>query len=664
MSGDVTRRQFVIGTAAAAAAATVWPRAALADAVSRRASPRIADPSIVRPFDLARVQLRPGPFFDAAAIAHRHLLSIDPDRLLHMFRVSAGLPSSAEPLGGWEAPVNELRGHFTGHFMSGCALMSTSMRDPELRKRGAYVVSVLTQCQQAHGNGYVSAFPEEFFDRLREGKSVWAPFYTLHKIMAGLLDTYTYTGNAQAMTVLTGLATWTRGWVSPLGDEAMARVLEREYGGMNEVLYNLSAVTGDAEWAHLAHRFDHERIFAPLADGRDELKGLHVNTTIPKIIGAARRYEVVGDPRYHAVADYFWREVTGHRAYCTGGTSNGEDWDAAPDVLSTQLSGYTQECCTTYNMLKLTRHVFGWTADPRCADFYERALFNGILGTQHPSDGMTLYYVPLASGYWKLFGHPNESFWCCNGTGLESYSKFGDSIYFQDDAGLYVNLFIASELDWQERGVRVVQETRFPAEDTTQLTVRCARPTRFALRVRVPYWVRRGGSASLNGRPLDAFAAPSSYLVLDRTWRDGDRVAVTMPMALHAHPMPDDGTIQAVMYGPLVLAGRLGTTGLTPAVLRAEPTRPRTVPEYKADPVPAPSFVAPGDDLSAWITRHSGAGEPLEFRTVGQATDVTLVPLNTVIDERYAIYWKVAQRGYQMSPTVKPSGNGSLGSTT
>ena len=540
--------------------------------------------------------------------------------------------------------MNELRGHYTGHFMSGCALMGTSMRDPELRKRGAYVVSVLAQCQQAHGNGYVSAFPEEFFDRLREGKNVWAPFYTIHKIMAGLLDTYTYAGNAQAMTVLTGLATWTRGWVSPLGDEAMARVLEREYGGMNEVLYNLAAVSGDAQWADLAHRFDHERVFAPLADGRDELKGLHVNTTIPKIIGAARRYEVVGDRRYHAVADYFWREVTGHRAYCTGGTSNGENWGAPPDVLSTQLSGYTQECCTTYNMLKLTRHVFGWTADPRCADFYERALFNGILGTQHPSDGMTLYYVPLASGYWKLFGRPNESFWCCNGTGLESFSKFGDSIYFQDDAGVYVNLFIASELDWQERGVRLVQETRFPLEDATQLTVRCARPARFALRVRVPYWVGRGGSASLNGRALDAFAAPSSYLVLDRTWRDGDRVSVTMPMALHAHPMPDDGTVQTIMYGPLVLAGRLGMTGLTSDVLRAEPTKPRTVPEYGSDPVSAPSFVAARGDLSTWITRRSGAGAPLEFRTVGQTTDVTLVPLNTVIDERYAVYWKVASR--------------------
>ncbi|HEY7877081.1 MAG TPA: beta-L-arabinofuranosidase domain-containing protein [Gemmatimonadaceae bacterium] len=639
MTGNVTRREFVAGAAAAAAVAALpaWPRRAWASGAAPHSTI-----VLVRPFDLARVQLRPGPFLDNAQIARAHLLSIDPDRLLHMFRLTAGLPSSAQPLGGWEAPVNELRGHYTGHYLSGCALMGTSMREPALRVRGAHIVSALAECQQTLGTGYVSAFPDVLFDRLREGKSAWAPFYTIHKIMAGLLDTYTYTGNAQAMTVLAGLAGWVERWVAPLGDEAMGRILEREYGGMNEVLYNLSAVTGKVGYADLAHRFDHERVFGPLAEGRDELKGLHVNTTIPKIIGAARRYELTGESRYHRVADYFWREVTGRRAYCTGGTSNGEDWGSEPGVLSTQLSGYTQECCTTYNMLKLTRHVFGWTADPRCADFYERALFNGILGTQHPANGMTLYYVPLASGYWKLFGHPNESFWCCNGTGLESFSKFGDSIYFQDDAGIYVNLFIASELDYPERGVRLVQDTKFPVEDTTRLTVHCAHPARFALRVRVPYWATRGGSAALNGRPLDAFAAPSSYLVLDRTWRDGDRLDLTFPMSLHADPMPDDPSVQAVMYGPLVLAGRLGTQGLTPDVLRAEPTKPRTVPEYKAEPVPAPSFVARGDDLSSWITP---AGTPLTFHTVGQTADVILVPLNTVIDERYAVYWNVAGNG-------------------
>src|SRR6185437_11384361 len=413
-----------------------------------------------------------------------------------------------------------------------------SQDNATLRTRGLRMVDALAQCQRTNGTGYLSAFPEELFDRLREGRRVWAPFYTVHKIMAGLLDTYTLSGYAPALEVLRGMVRWTGGWTQPLGDEAMARVLEREYGGMNEVLYNLSAVTNSRADAELAHRFDHERIFTPLAQGRDELKGLHVNTTIPKIIGAARRYELTGDARYHDVASYFWHEVTGRRAYCTGGTRNGESWQSDPGVLSTELSGYTQECCTTYNMLKLTRHLFTWTADPRLADFYERALFNGILGTQHPADGMTLYYVPLASGYWKLFGQPLHSFWCCNGTGLESHSKLGDSIYFQDERGLYVNLFIPSELDWRERDIRVVQDTRFPEEERTRFTLHCARPVRMVLRLRVPFWTAPGGSVAVNGRTDDVFAAPGSYVVLDRTWRDGDRVELTLPMQLHVQPMP------------------------------------------------------------------------------------------------------------------------------
>jgi DUF1680 family protein len=435
------------------------------------------------------------------------------------------------------------------------------------------------------------------------------------------------------------MARWVAGWTQPLGEYEMARVLEREYGGMNEVLYNFAAVTGQERWRDLAHRFDHERFFAPLALGRDELKGLHANTNIPKVIGAARRYELTGEPRYRHIAEYFWREVTTQRAYCTGGTSNGEGWEDEPGVLSTQLSGYTQEDCTTYNMLKLTRHVFGWTADPACADYYERALFNGILGSQHPRDGEKLYYVSLASGLWKLFGTPTQDYWCCTGTMSEAFAQLGDSIYFHDDAGLYVNLFIASELDWSERGVRVLQETRFPEQEGTKLTVRAARPTRFALRVRVPTWITSGGSARLNGRALEGFAAPGGYYVLDRAWKDGDTLDVALPMGLHMHPMPDDPSLQAVMYGPLVLVGRLGTAGLTPEVLRAEPTRPRTVPEYKSDSVPAPAFIAKGSGPADWITRTTARS--LEFRTMGQAQDVTLVPFHGLFDERYAVYWKI-----------------------
>jgi DUF1680 family protein len=594
-----------------------------------------------RPFELKQVRLRRGPFLDAAEVNRKYMASLDPDSLLHMFRVTAGLRSSAKPLGGWEQPENELRGHFTGHYLSACALLYASLGDDSFKARGNQLVDELAKCQSALGNGYLSAFPETFFDRLRAGTNVWAPFYTLHKIMSGLLDMHTYCDSQQALDVLKGMANWTRRWVDPLGEAHMARVLEREYGGMNDVLYNLFAVTGDRGYRQLAGRFDHERIFAPLAEGRDELKGLHVNTQIPKIIGAARRYELTGDSRFRDIADYFWREVTGKRCYCTGGTSNGERWGSDPGKLAGELSGYTQECCCTYNMLKLTRHVFGWTADPRAADYYERALFNGILGTQHPDDGMTLYYVSLASGYWKLFGLPLDAFWCCTGSGVESFAKLADSIYFHDDDGVYVNLFIASEVEWPDKRLKIIQETTFPETDTTTLSLRCKTPVRMPLRIRVPYWAARGGTVKLNGRELESFAEPSSYFVLNRTWQDGDKVEITLPMGLHIHAMPDNEALQAVMYGPLVLTGRLGTEGLTKDILRAEPTKIRQVPEYKAKPVPAPEFKTKSQDLRDCV--EPAPRRSLEFRTVGQAQNIALVPFYKLLDERYAVYWKVTR---------------------
>ncbi len=641
---DLKRRDFLSRAAVVGAGlSSQLPFAVLRDAATRPVGAvpdtRAAPVGAVRPFPLNAVRLLPSRFLDESQLNRKFMLSMDADRMLHVFRVNAKLPSSAQPFGGWEAPNNELRGHFVGHYLSGCAMRWASFGDAELKARGDYLVAELAKCQATFGNGYLSAFPEELFDRLRADVRVWAPFYTLHKIMAGLLDMHTLAGNAQAKTVLVELSRWVDRWTQPLGDLGMQRVLEREYGGMNEVLYNLAAVTGDDHWMEVAHRFDHARIFNPLAEGRDELKGLHVNTQIPKIIGAARRYELTGEQRYRDLTEYFWNEVTNRRCYCTGGTSNGESWNSDPGKLSSELSGYTQECCVTYNMLRVTRHVFQWTADPRAADYYERALVNGILGTQHPADGHNLYYVPLQAGYWKLFGQLYDSFWCCNGSAMESFNKLGDSIYFADDAGLYVNLFVASELTWSERGVTIAQETRFPEDGNVRFTVRTAAPTAFALRLRIPYWATRGGSVRINGKPLEAFAAPSSYLVLDRTWKSGDVVELSMPMSLHLYPMPDDHSIAAVMYGPTVLAGRLGTDGLTPANLRAEKTAPRTVPEYHGDPTPAPSLKAGGKSLDAWVTQ--AAGPSLAFRTVGQTRDVELVPLYRVLDERYAVYWKL-----------------------
>lgn len=623
---SLTRREFMAASAVAPLAAAAGP-ASVADSVQPQA----------QPFDLDSVRLLDGTLLGMKERNREFLQGLETDRLLHTFRLTAGLPTSAEPLGGWEKPAVELRGHFTGHFLSACALMSLSAGDATLRGKGNLMVAELAKCQKANGNGYLSAFPPEFFDRLKAGRKVWAPWYTLHKIMAGLLDMYVLARNEQALEVVRGMAGWAKRWTDSLSDEDMARVLLVEFGGMNEVLYNLYAVTGVKDYADAAHRFDHERLFSPLADGRDELTGLHVNTQIPKIIGAARRYELTGDARYRRIAEFFWTQVTQHRSYATGGTSNDEHWRSEPDKLAAELGPATEECCCTYNMLKLTRHLFAWSPEARYFDYYERAWFNGILGTMNPKNGLTMYFVPLATGYWKVFASPRGSFWCCTGTGVESFSKLADSIYFHDESGLYVNLFVASELDWEEKGIRLRQDTIFPRRAETRLRIQTAKPLRLKLRVREPYWTDGKMSVAVNGNP----AAPTragGYWVVDRFWADGDELRVNLPMNLHVHAMPDDPTLQAIMYGPLVLAGDLGSEGLTDAMRRGgdnPPEMPR--------PPAAPEFVAESPDPGSWI--EPVERQPFLFRTKGQRRDIPLFPLNRIVDQRYGVYWRVTPKG-------------------
>ena len=626
---NFTRRQFIAASAMAPLAAAAGP-ASVKDSVQAQA----------RPFDLDSVRLIGTSQLKLMELNRDFLQSLETDRLLHTFRLTAGLPSSAEPLGGWEKPDVELRGHFTGHFLSGCALMSVSAGDTMLRDKGSLVVAELAKCQKANGtangNGYLSAFPASFFDRLKAGQKVWAPWYTLHKIMAGLLDMYVLARNQQALDVVCGMAGWAKRWTDTLSDEDMARVLRVEFGGMNEVLYNLYAVTGVKDYAEAAHRFDHEFLFGPLAEGRDELKGLHVNTQIPKIIGAARRYELTGDPRYRRIAEFFWTQVTQHRAYATGGTSNDEHWRSDPDELAGELSYSTQECCCTYNMLKLTRHLFAWSPEARYFDYYERAFINGILGTMNTKNGLTMYYVPLETGYWKVFASPRGSFWCCTGTGVETFSKLADSIYFHDEDGLYVNLFVASELDWEEKGIRLSQSTSALSRGETHLRMATAKPVQLTLRIREPYWTYGKMDVAVNGKPAAANRA-GGYWVIDRTWENGDEVRVSLPMSLHAHPMPDDDALQAIMYGPVVLAGDLGREGLTEEMRRGGDNPPK-MPK----PPAAPEFVTESRLLQSWI--EMTAKSPLTFRTKGQSRDVTLMPFSRIADQRYGVYWRVTPK--------------------
>ncbi len=648
----ISRRTFVSGALSTAAVA-LMPKISLAEQPSKAAPtpvppqrPRMGQPQVPMlavPFPLEQVRLLDGPFLDAARTNQQYLNSLPEDRLIHNFRVNAGLPSSAEPLGGWEDPSCELRGHFTGHFLSATGFMYASTGDEAVKAKGDAIVADLAQCQQKFGNGYISAFPESFFDRLREGQGVWAPFYTLHKIMAGCLDMYTYCHNQQALDVAEGMARWIGHWTTGISDAHMQRILQTEYGGMNESLFNLSAITGNGGYFFTGMRFEKPAFFDPLAGHRDELKGLHVNTHIPEVIGAARRYELTAEPYYHEVASYFWEEVVGERSYATGGTSNGERWLSDPGDLSKQLSVSSEECCCGYNMLKLTRHLHQWTADPRYMDYYERTLFNSRLGTQHPDNGFKMYYLPLQTGYWKYFNSRFNSFWCCTGTGSEEFSKFGDSIYFHNDHEAFVNLFIASEVRWPGKGLTIRQETRFPDQEGTSLIIKANAPVATGINIRIPAWAVDGGSIALNGQMLSAFSSPGSYLKINRTWADGDRLEVKLPMRLHTEPLLGDPTQQAVLYGPMVLAGRLGTDGLTEQMqYDADHGETQLAPEGTPRGTMAVDVKSLADIRSAtWI--EPVAGETLTFRTVGSSNPTTLVPLCRVFGERYGVYWKVSR---------------------
>ncbi len=581
------------------------------------AQPAAKVPMALEPFDLREVVLGDGPCRVAQDANRRYLLSIPNDRLLWTFRQNAGLPTPGRPLGGWEAPDCEIRGHFVGHYLSACALLYRGTGDAAIKAKSGELVAELAKVQAKLGDGYLSAYPASFIDRLERMERVtWAPLYVTHKIMAGLLDMQQLAGNQQALEVLTALVGWYQRRAEKLSDYQFERLLTVEFGGMSEVLHNLYGVTRSPDHLALAHRYDQAAFLGPLALERDNLAHLHGNTQIPKVCGAARRYELTGDARYRTMVRFFWDRVVQTRTYATGGTTLAEVWPE-PNRLASTLGVNNQECCKTHNLLKVTRYLLRWTGEPAYGDYYERAFYNGILGTQRADSGQFIYYVPLATGSRKAWGTPFDSFWCCYGTGVESFAKLADSVFFHDRDGLCVNLFVPATVTWTERGVKLEQRTRFPAEESTCLVWHVDQPTRLKLRVRVPYWAAHGVTVQVNRRPVRVSAKPGSWLVLDREWHDGDRIDIALPMALHAAPMSDDPESVAVMYGPSVLLGLDPKAG---GYVIGDPARP-------AD----------------WVQREPAA--PGRWRLKQHQGEVTLVPFDQVIDERYGVYWTVTREG-------------------
>jgi DUF1680 family protein len=500
------------------------------------------------------------------------LYRLEPDRLLHNFRINAGIPSSAKPLEGWEHPQCGLRGHFVGHYLSACATMIEKDSDSTLQSRINYMVNILAECQQKLGGKYLSAFPEKDFDTLEtKFGGVWAPYYTYHKIMQGLLDVSTKTGNAKAYQIVLGMADYVAGRMQKLSAETIDKVLytpqanpSNEAGGMNEVLQNLYAVTKDPKHLELARLFDRDWFFKPLFQNKDILSGLHSNTHVVLVNGFARRFENTHDSEYSTAVLNFWEMLYNHHCYVNGSSSGprpiastptsqtAEHWGVA-DHLSTTFTSQIAESCVTHNTQKLASNLFRWTGSPIYADAYMNTFYNAVLASQNEETGATVYHLPLGSPSIKAFLTDND-FRCCNGSAIEAFSKLNQNIYFHNEDDIWVNLYIPSRLDWREKGIKLEERGKFPEDNSTQFVISCEKPIQFGLKLFIPSWATGSNAIKINGQIIKQSAKPSSYFTIEREWENGDSIELDFSFSFQLKEMPDDKNVVAIYYGPVLLA--------------------------------------------------------------------------------------------------------------
>ena len=631
----------------------------LASAPLTRAEPAAlagpATPAGLFPLSAVRL-LDQGPFAPAVAANREYLLALDADRLLAPFRREAGLSAKAQPYGNWES--GGLDGHTAGHYLSALAHMiaaGADTPDGRLRQRLDYLLAELAVCQEAFGDGYLGGVPgsRELWAAVAagDGQAVnrkWVPWYNVHKTMAGLRDAYQRLGDTRAHTLLVRLGDWCLAVTARLDDERMQRMLDQEHGGMNETLADLHAITGDAKYLAAAKRFNHHAVLDPLIAQQDQLTGKHANTQIPKVVGLERIATLTSDKAADSGARFFWETVTRGRSVAFGGNSVSEHFNDPKDFHG--LLGHREgpETCNTYNMLRLTEQLFAAGPSAAYADYYERALYNHLLASIHPQHPGYVYFTPIRPAHYRVYSEVENSFWCCVGTGMENPGKYGEFIYARAADGVYVNLFIPSELTEQPLGLTLRQETAFPDEETSRLTLKLAAPQTFTLHLRQPGWVAPGTFAiAVNGTPQPITTGPSSYVAVRREWRDGDTVELTLPMRTTVEGLPDGSPWYAIFRGPIVLAHPAGTKDLVG--LRADDSRMAHVaagPTLPLDQVPA--LLTTAAVLPAKVVADPAAG-PLHFRLVdvvepAAPEGLTLVPFFRLHDARYQMYWETTTR--------------------
>ena len=600
-------------------------------------------------FELQDVKLLDSPFKENMKRESNWILSLKVKSLLHSFRNNAGVYTGNEggyfvtpKLGGWESLDCDLRGHTTGHIMSGLALLYATTGDEVYKIKSDSIVNGLAEVQKTlNQGGYLSAYPQNLIDRNIEGKSVWAPWYTLHKILSGLIDQYLYCNNTTALETAKGMSAWAYNKLTPLTKEQRTLMLRNEFGGINDSFYNLYAITGNPKDKFLAEFFYHDAVLDPLLKEEDILDKKHANTYIPKLIGITRGYELEGNKDYEKSAKFFWNTVVDHHSFITGSNSDKEKFFKA-DHISEHLTGYTGESCNVYNMLKLTRHLFSHEVNSKYADYYEKALYNHILGQQDPESGNVAYFLPMMAGAHKVYSTKEDSFWCCVGSGFENQAKYGEFIYYHNQNDLYVNLFIPSELNWKEKGFKVKQETTFPESDKTSFTISLASSTKMTINIRYPEWATSGITVKINGKNFKVKKAANGYFPMQRNWNDGDRIEVFFPMQLKMNPTKDNANVVAFTYGPIVLAGKLGTEGM---VAPAPYSNPKVYNDYYVYNYNVPANIS--NKLTLNQRNFNNAIQPVKNEALNfklEKEGIVLAPINKIHGERYTIYWEITNK--------------------